>query len=169
MQNTILSRVKYSAGVTLVELLISMGLLSILLIVVTGIFTSALSLQLISEAESSTKQDSQFILNRLQYDVARSTSVVSPATIGNTQSSMTLNINGENWVYSLQNGNLIVTNAQGTFALNGYLSTVSQFDVTRVGNVGGTGAVQITLTVDTRIEGEASDQSVTQTTTYVIR
>lgn len=159
----------FSKGLTLVELIVSMGLLSILLVLLTGIFASSLDIQLRSEATTSRQQDAQFILTRLAYDFNQATAMTNPSSINQQTSAITLTISGQSWTYSLQNGNLMLTNPQGTFQLNNYLTTVTQFDVTRVGNVGGKQSVQLNLTVGSRIQGSPGNSSVNYSTTLGIR
>lgn len=156
------------SGFSLVELLISMGLLSILLVTITSIFTSSLEAQLRSQATSSRQEDAQYILSRLYYEVNQATAITSPATIGQQTNAVTLTINGQAWTYSLSNGNVILTNPSGTFQMNSYLTTVTQFDVIRVGNVGGKAGFKLSLTVGSRITSSQGADTVSYSSTYSI-
>lgn len=158
-----------NTGVTLVELLVSMGLLSILLIILTGVFISALDLQLRSESVAFSQQDAQFALTRVVYDIRRAQNILAPASLGAQSNSLSLQINSQTWVYSLSDGNLIVTNPQGTFVLNSAQTTVTQFAITRTGNASGQASVQIQISVESRINGRTQNEVVSYTTTAGIR
>lgn len=155
-----------SSGFTIVELLISMGLLSFLLISITSIFTASLEVQLRSEATSGRQEDAQYILTRIFYDVNQATAISAPFTINAQQNSLSLTINGQTWTYSLVNGNLVLTNPAGTFQLNGYLTQVTAFTVKRVGNTTGKASIEIALSVGSRISGSPGSSVISFTTTY---
>src|SRR3989344_9039760 len=72
------SKFYHHSGFTLVELLIAMGLLSILLVVFTSIFAETLAMQLRSETISNLQTDGQFISARLLHDFNQATAVTTP-------------------------------------------------------------------------------------------
>lgn len=160
---------KYDTGFTLVELLIAMGLLSVLLIVFTQIFVSALALQLRSESISTLQQDGTFIYSKLAHDFNQASAVTAPVNIGDTGQTLTLTISGQVWTYTVSNGNLTVTNPLGSFVYNGYQTQVDSWQLERVGNPGGSDQVKIDLTLRTRISGAESDQITSYSTTLGIR
>ncbi len=69
---------KKQTGFTLVELLIYMGLLTIMVLIFTDIFTSIIDNQLGSENTSNVADDGRYIYSRFIYDVNRADSIVSP-------------------------------------------------------------------------------------------
>ena len=139
-------------GFTLVELLIYMGLLSIILVVLSQIFGSVLDAQLESQATSSVHRDGRFILSKLTYDVHRANSIVLPASLGTSSTSLQLDISGIN-TYSLNNGNLELTSGLETNNLNSGDTTVSNLTFTRIGNsvANAKNTVRITYTITSRI------------------
>ena len=125
-------------GITVVELLLYMGILTILLTILTSVFTSALDVQSESNAVSSVEQDGNYILARLAYDIHRAQSINIPATNGTTSNSFQIVIGGINYTYSIDaNNNIILTNNLGANNLNNYGTNVSTFSVQRLGNAGG--------------------------------
>ena len=128
---------KRESGFSLVELLLYMGLLSFLLIVLTRIFTSALDVELESEAGSAIQQDGNYILAKLTYDIHRANSISIPSANGGTGSSFRIVIGGENYTYAVDaSNNLILTNNSGVNTLNSFDSSVPSFSVQRLGNSG---------------------------------
>ena len=141
----------FKKGFTLVELLIYIGMLSILLTVLTQIFGSILDAQLEGEATSSVQQDGRFILSRLTYDIRRTNNIVVPAVLGTQSTSLQLTIGGVNYTYAINSGNLELTNNLGANNLNSGDATVSNLNFTRLGNTGGKNTIQITYTVTSKV------------------
>lgn len=153
-------------GVTLIELVVSMGLISLLLISLTTIFTTSLELQLRSEATSFQQEDSQYVLSRLLFDVNQASDIIFPDTINEVSNSIELLVHSETWTISLNSGNLVLTTPSQTFQLNSYLTQVTQFDVRRVGNSTGKASIEVSVTVASRIAGSAGNNPVSYTTVY---
>lgn len=125
-------------GVTIVELLLYMAILSILLTILTSIFVSALDVQSESNATSSVEQDGNYILTRLTYDIHRAQSINIPASNGDTSGNFQIVINGVSYTYSVDaSNNLILTDNLGANNLNNYGTSISAFSVQRLGNAGG--------------------------------
>ena len=139
-------------GITVVELLLYMGILTILLTILTSVFTSALDVQSESNAVSSVEQDGNYILARLAYDIHRAQSINIPPTNGTTSNSFQIVVDGINYTYSIDvNNNLILTNNFGVNNLNNYGTNVSTFSVQRLGNTGGVeNTLKINFTVTSR-------------------
>lgn len=134
-------------GFSLVELIIAMGIMTILLTVLTQTFGSILSLRQKSEAVSSIAQDSRFVLLRLAYDTGRATSISTPS-VGSSSSTLTMSINSQSYVYSLLNGNLILSVAGGqSQQINSVGTTVTNLSFTRNNNIGNKSVVQLDLTL----------------------
>lgn len=134
-------------GFTLIESLIYLGILSSFLIILAEIFTSALSVQLSSQATSSVALDGQYILSRLNYDLTRTQSIQQPANPGDSGSTLTLTIAGNTHTYTQNGNNLTLTTAAGTNQLNGFDTTVSNLTFVRLGNSGGKPAVAVSFTL----------------------
>lgn len=133
---------KFSRAFTIVELIIYMGLISILLGVFTSIFLSALDAQLSSQAASRADQDNRYLLARLSHDVQRASQVISPE-IGQTDTSLTLLIDGQQHFFTLSGGRLQRQVEDQVDFLTGIGTSVSQFSITTVED----GSVQLKVTV----------------------
>lgn len=139
------------SGFTLVELIVYMGILSMLLVVFTDIFTSILDTQLSSQRTSSVAQDGRYIYSRLIYDINRAQGVILPANLGDVSVSLQATISGTLYTYALAGGNLTVTDNTGTYALNSYDTTISGLQFTRLGNASGKHTFRINFNVTGRI------------------
>jgi type II secretory pathway pseudopilin PulG len=144
-------------GFTIIELLLYMGIFSMLLLVLMQIFTSILSVHAESQATSQVDQDGTYILTRLSNDIHKASTVVEP-TLGSTclpTCPTTMRITGSGGFDETitQSGNDLTLN--GT-PLNSADTTVTVTFLT-LGNVlsptppgGAKNSVQIQLTVTSK-------------------
>ena len=137
-----------SAGFTLVELLIYMGLLAVIILVFTEVFISIIDNQLSSRNASNVADDGRYIYSRFIHDVNRAESITQPSEFGSTSAALTLVIGSQNYTYSLSNNNLTVTDPEGSHALNGYGSSISALLFTKVGTSNSKSTVKINFTVN---------------------
>lgn len=138
---------KKHSGFTLVELLISMGIMTVLLTILSQVFGSIIAMRGKTEAVSALAQDSRYLVLRLAYDVSRSSSILVPA-VGNNGSSLTLVIGGQNYVYTLSNGNLNLSVAGGPAqVLNSAGTSLSSISFKRNTSLGGKAIVQLDATL----------------------
>ena len=153
------------SGFTLVELVIYMGLLTILIFIFTDIFTSIINNQLSSRNTSNVVADGRYIYSRFIYDVNRADTVLTPSSYGSTSASMVLVINGENYVYSVADNNLLITTSSGTDRINSYGSSINDVLFTKVGTSSARDTIRMNFTVNGTItSGGISNQQKYQTT-----
>lgn len=154
------------AGFTMVELLVYMGIFSILLLVLMQLFGAILATHAESQATSGLSQDGNYILSRLSYDIrnatATSISVTSP-----TQLQMT--VNGVATTVSLSGNTLSEVVGGTSYALNSVNTNVGSVAFIKLGNAtaGSKPTVQILLTLKstTLRPGSTTTQSETFETT----
>ncbi len=130
-------------GFTLIELILFMGIFSILLYMITNIFVTTLDAKRESESYSGITQDGTYILNRLQYDIARAETITTPLTLGEQTSTLQMTIDGVTNTYALDNDNLILVVGEESLALNGYDTTVTNLTFRRLGNANGKNSIQV--------------------------
>jgi len=156
-------------GVTIVEMLIYMGLLSIMLVVLTEMFASILSLRADLNAVSFTEQDGKFILTRLKTDISNSQSITTPATNGSTTTSLAIVKAGVTYTYSVSDDNLQLTTNTGTYNLNSSETSITNVTFKRIGN-NNKDTVQIKYTVNGKtIRSGNRTESINFQTTVGIR
>ena len=136
-------------GFTLLELILYMGLLSILLLVFIQIFTSSIDVQLNTQATSSVSQDGEFILEKLNYDLHRAQNIIIP-NLGEQSNHLQITIDGVNYTYEVNNGNLSLTNGSGTNTLNSYDTTVANMNFKRLGSESGKNTITMTFTLTSK-------------------
>src|SRR6266566_4299700 len=88
-------------GFTLVELLLYMGLLTILVTIMSSLFKTIVDVQLESKSSSSVDQDGRFILARITHDMQAAQKIISPANPGDNSTSLQITVNSVNYTYSL--------------------------------------------------------------------
>lgn len=151
------------AGVTLVEMLIVMGLLSAMLVVVATIFTAAADVQQQSDSYSATISSGRFIMARLNYDIARASSISTPSSVGATASSLVLNIGGTPYTYALSGDNLQLTDGSGTDNLNSGDVVVSNPSFQELENTGGEPTILYSFTLSSTAESHGVSDTQTFT------
>lgn len=157
-----LSAIKSKTGFSLIEMLLYMGIFSILLITLMRFFGSILDVKLESQATSAVTQDGRYIISRLSYDIHQASSIVSPA-IGNSAPSLQIIVNGTNYTYSLDgDNNLLITTPTAVDQLNSADTSVPTITFTTLGNSGGKSTVQINLDV----KSKALRREINQTETF---
>jgi len=147
---------KKNSGVTIVEILLYLGLLSIFLVILVDVFVTGANFKLESESTSTLQSDSQFILAKLANDVANADS------IGALGSTLTLS----SGTYSLVDGDLVLTVAGQSAKLNGIDTRLNSISFAELGNIGGVPTVRINFEIESRIakEGKVPEKRSFQTT-----
>ena len=157
--------IRKSQGVSYIELLLYMGLLSIFLLLITNIFISILDVQAESQSTSSVEQGGRFLISRLSYDMNRADLVTTPTSLGQTTNSLSLNIGGVSYTYSLSGSNLQLVNNNGTDSLNDSETSISNISFQRLGNSGGKDTIKIQFTITSRtVRSKGSETKTFQTT-----
>lgn len=135
------------SGVTLVEVLVTMGLLSTFLVVIATIFTASVDVQLQSHSYSVVSTDGRFVVARLSYDIARASAVSLPASLGESSGSLGITISGNTYTYGVINGRLQLTDNNGADYLTSADDTASGLTFTKLGNTGGLESVSFSFTL----------------------
>jgi type II secretory pathway component PulJ len=159
---------KNNKGVTMVELLIYIGLLSLFLTVLTTLFVSIFKLQLTTQSTSSLTQDTRFIIARMGYDIenASSVSVISPST---------LQFNGTSSYSRDESGNLILTIGGVSNKLNGLDTSISGITFQKIGSQPPAPAtpppptIQVKFTINSNVIEQSGPRSQDIQTTYGLR
>ena len=155
---------KNKSGFTLIELVVYMGILTILLGVLGSIFTEIVNVQLSSKSTSSVNQDGRYLLSKLLYDVKSSSNIVTPATPGTQTNTMKITINSIDYTYSVDsNSNLQVSyGVNQKDVLNSYDTSLSNVTFTRIGNGGSTDTVRVSFTLTSRTRDKQGQQPDSQ-------
>lgn len=153
---------KHKKGFTLVEMLLVMGITGILIVVLSQVFGSILTMKLRSEATSAVAQDARYLLSRLSYDVARSSSIATPSP-----SELELTIGGVVHEYTLDNGRLMLAVGGGTpQALTGVRTQLTSLTFTKLADLGTKQNVEVNATLASTISqpgGATSDRQLRTT------
>ena len=134
-------------GFTLVELLLYIGIFSILVVALFQLFTSIIDTQTESQSFSSVFLDGQYILNRFRYDMVRAKSIITPSLPAEPGTTAKLSIDNATYTYSLVLGNLTLTNNVASTAgqLNSADTAVSNLNFTRLSDIRGKNTDTLTI------------------------
>jgi len=165
----LLSKNNNQKGSTFIEAILYIAIYSILLVIFLQMFTAIIDIQLESEARSSVHQDGRYIMERLTFDLRRAESVSIPLAPGNQSSNLQLVINGVNFTYNINNGNLTLTNDLGTDNLNSVETTVSGINFTRLGGTSDKNTIKMSLNLISKTLKRSGPQNETFKTTIGLR
>lgn len=161
---------KFQAGFSLIELLLYMGIISILITLLTTVFFSILDSQQETEATSAADQNGRYVISRFIYDISRAQSIGIPSADGGQSNSLQISINSINYTYSLDSdGNLQIANTNGTDNLNGYDATVSGLSFQRLTSNDGKKSIKLSFTITSKTQQERGPQVRSLQTTIGIR
>jgi Tfp pilus assembly protein PilE len=179
MRNVILlSSIKksnYQSGVTLIELLLYMGIFSLLLMVFVQLFGGIVNVNLESQASSAVSQDSRYILNQMTYTLRQAKTIAQPAGFGTANAGSQLQFTtsgGTTYTYSLSadpvgQQKLMLSDGVNVEQLNSAGTTISNLLFTRLQTTGTSGestvTISFTLTSTTRAQ-KGYQQETFQTT-----
>lgn len=154
LSNCKLDNNNFSAGFTLIELTMSLGIMAILIGVLTGVFGSIIDTSLDSSATSGVDQDGRYIVARLAYDMQRATQIITPATPGSaTSTTLTIKINSIDTTYSLSgSGDLLLTDNTGPNNLNSNTTQLSNLTFQRLGVGDTTDTIQVKFKLTSKIK-----------------
>jgi prepilin-type N-terminal cleavage/methylation domain-containing protein len=159
---TLFCRKSAQKGFTLIELIIYVGIFSILIGVMSAMFGSILDVQLESEATSSVDQDGRYLLSKLTYDfktinptlnLATPDKITTPANPGDTSPTLQIRVNSVDYVYSLNSSNNLQVQNVSTGemnVLNSVGTSVTGLSFQRVGSGGSNDTIRVNFTVQSR-------------------
>lgn len=156
-------------GVTLVEMLITMGLFAVFLVVIATVFTSALDVQNQTDSYSSVAAESRFVMARINQDIARSAAISTPATLGASSGTLVMTVSAATYTYALNGTRLQLTDGTGTDFITGDGVSVSGLSFQRIGNAGGKESVRYSFTLTSVAKNHAGISEVQTFTSTVER
>ena len=165
--------IKSKKGFSLVEMLIYMGLFSIILTSLMQLFGSILDVKFESEATSAVTQDGRYIISRLTYDIHQADLIDSPS-LGNQAPTLHITGSGMDYTYSLDGDNNLqisdnLASPTTVNQLNSADTTVSNLSFTTLGNTTGKKTVQVSLDVKSKVLRRGENQIETFKTTIGTR
>ncbi len=163
-----ITRLFSQEGTSLIEVILYIGLFSIIIVVVVDLLITSRTLKTESESQFGLQTDAAFITSRLNYEVRSADTVTTPAGIGQTTSSLVLTSGSETHTVSLSGNNLVYQKTVGIATtsanLNTDLTTVSNLSFQALGFVGGKLSIKINFALT---EVKATQQG-NQTKNYEI-
>jgi len=147
---------RFQKGVTIIELLIYVGTLSVFMLVLADVFVTILNSKLETESTSTLNQDARYIYSRFAYDVANADTASVP-----DPSSLNLVSNGVSYNYASDGGGNLLLNG---IAINGLDTKVNSVSFVKVGST-----VKISYTIESLIILPSGNQVRTIETTVGLR
>lgn len=156
-------------GFTLVELAIYMGISMVILLTLTELLAAIINTKLTTQATTGIGQDGRYIYTRFIYDINRADSVSVPAILGDTSSSLVFIVNGTEYSYGIQNGNLVLSDPQDPERLNGVDTQISNLAFKRIGNINGKHTFRISYVITSKVVDKGAAKAESFQTTAGLR
>lgn len=137
-------------GTTLIELLLYIGLISLLLTVAVNLFLDLGEFNLAATSQQNINNEANLIVARLTYDIHQATSISSPANLGDSSSVLIFNAGTDTHTYSLTSGNLqyqSTSSATQSASVNSNRVSVTALSFSRVGNPNGKPTIEVNFTL----------------------
>lgn len=139
-----------SAGFTLIELIIYMGIFSMILLILLQLFGVVLDVLNESQSDSMVFEDANYISARINFDIKNASDLTLPLNPGETNQELKLTINGQEYVYRITDNNLTLSDGSGTYNLNSYDTTISNLNFKTYGYPNGKKGVIATFTLTSK-------------------
>lgn len=141
---------KLRKGVTIAEMVIYLGILSVLLVVFINLFAVLVNRQLETESLSSTQYDSTYFLSRFTHDFGKASSIEIPTLPGSSSASLRLIINGDVHDYIASDGALLLLNNGQTSKMNSSETIISTPQFVRFGNGSVHDVIQMSFDIESQ-------------------
>lgn len=135
-------------GFTLPELLITVGIFSILITVLGNVFANIVEARLKGEAQAAVAREASYLVTRFGYDVGRATAITLPS-VNQSGSQLNLTIAGTTYDYKLDNGKLLFGTVGTEKEVTGSEVRITDFSVTRMQDMSSRGSAKISITIST--------------------
>lgn len=156
-------------GFTLVEMVVYMGILSLLLVVFIDMFALLVSKQLETESLSAVQQDSNYIFARLSYDFGRATSISLPMVPSSPSATLRLFIGSTSYDYYVSSSSLIATSSSTLNQLNSSDTVISNLSFQRLGVGGLKDVVQVKCDISSKVLQQSGYEVTHFSTTFGTR
>ncbi|MFH0772741.1 MAG: hypothetical protein V1922_00295 [bacterium] len=154
---------------TLVELVVYVGILSLLLIIFIDMFALLVNKQLETESLSSVQQDALYLLSRFSYDFGRAKDISFPSSPGTPSASLRLLIDSASYDYYATSSGIVATSSGYINQLNSADTTISNLSFQRLGVGNSKDVVQIKLDISSRAKKQSGYEVTHFSTTLGIR
>lgn len=146
-------------GVTIVELLIYLGLSTIMLVVLSELFVGILNESVKTQNYSAVQTDGRYILGRLKTQLNNASSVTSPVNLGDISTELVIVVAGVIQRYYVNAEKLYLNDGTGDYLMSHLDTRITNATFTRTGNVGGKPVILIVFTSSTGVLGTAQYES----------
>jgi Tfp pilus assembly protein FimT len=151
-------------GVTLVELLIYLGLATVMLVVLSELFVGILNESVETQNYSAVQSDGRYIMARLRYTINNADSITLPAALGDTFDELTAVAGSNQYHYYVSddaNKSLYLNDGTGDYLMSNLSTKVTELVFIRQGNVSGKAVISFSFTLSSGVSGTAQYESQT--------
>ncbi len=148
-------------GVTIVELLIYLGLSTIMLVVLSELFVSILDESVKTQNYSAVQTDGRYVLGRLKTTLNNADAVLTPSSLGESTDELELTVGGATHRYHTMNNKLYLSDGTGDYLVSHLDTRITDALFTRTGNADGKPVIVFEFTSSTGVQGTVGHESQT--------
>lgn len=146
-------------GVTIVELIIYLGLSTIMLVILSQLFVAILEESVKVQNYSSVQTDGRYVLGRLKMQLNNADSVSVPANLGDSSGELILAQSGITYHYYVTNQQLYLNDGTGDYLVSDPDTQITDVLFTRTGNADGKPVILIEFTSSNGASGTVQYES----------
>ena len=153
-----------NSGVTIVELLVYLGLSTIILLILSELFVNILDESVETQNYSTVQTDGRYIMARLRYQINNADSVTFPLSLGSSQNELIVVNSGNLYHYYVADEKFYMSDDGDVsqYLISNLDNRITDVSFTRTGNSDNLRPViLIDFTVSTGVEGTAEYESQT--------
>ena len=148
-------------GVTIVELIIYLGLSTVMLVILSQLFGAILEESVKVQNYSAVQTDGRYTMGRLRTQLNNADSVSVPTNLGDSAGELVLAEGGETYHYYVYNEQLYLNDGVGDYLVSDLDTRITDVLFTRTGNIDGKPVILIQFTSSTGSAGTVQYESQT--------
>ncbi len=146
-------------GVTIVELMIYLGLSTIMLLILSQLFVAILEESVKVQNYSAVQADGRYVLGRLKMQLNNADSVSVPASLGDSAGELVLTEGGVTYRYYVNSEHLYLSDGTGDYLVSDLDTRITDALFTRTGNADGKPVILIEFTSSSGVAGTVQHES----------
>jgi Tfp pilus assembly protein PilW len=148
-------------GITIVELLIYLGLATIMLVVLSELFVSILDESTKTQNYSAVQTDGRYIMARLKYGINNADSITVPASLGETSAELTTTVGSTQFHYYVNGDKFYLNDGTGDYLISNLDTKITELEFVRQGNTDGKPMISVSFKAASSVSGTAQYESQT--------
>lgn len=151
-------------GITIVEMLVYLGLSTILMLTLAELFAGVLEESTKTQNYSAVQTDGQYVMTRLRNHISAASQIMVPASLGDSSTELQILVDGITYRYYLANNpqgvsQLYMNDGAADYLVSSVDSSVTDVSFVRTGNANGSPVINIQFTSSSGVAGTVQHET----------